>query len=176
MNDFQFTHWPTEFLHYPKWPDRIPINQAFKANPDYYRRFNLPGHEGLDLYAPIGSKIFAVAPGLVVVAGWHKAYGYHVRLDHVDAQGQKNGFQSLYAHLATESFPVHGTVVSGGQILGLSGNTGNSTGPHLHLTLKYVDAYAGGPWYQGFPGRIIDPTPYISFIHQLLTTPEETNE
>ncbi|MAT97616.1 MAG: hypothetical protein CL608_10775 [Anaerolineaceae bacterium] len=148
MNDFKFEVWPTEFRQ---------INQYFGQNPHNYAQFGLPGHEGLDLMAPTGSKIFAVAPGTVRVVN-HQAnnhnYGIHVRVDHVD------GWQTIYAHLQQATVQV-GQPVKAGDQLGLADNTGNSFGSHLHLTLKRVNSSytdnSGTKW----PFNIYDPTPFL---------------
>jgi murein DD-endopeptidase MepM/ murein hydrolase activator NlpD len=66
----------------------------------------------------------------------------------------------VYAHLSKNLVEV-GQCVSAGDLIGLSGNTGNSSGAHLHLTLKHEDAYEHGEMYQGYPYNIIDPTPYL---------------
>jgi hypothetical protein len=148
MTDFKFEAWPTEFRQ---------INQYFGQNPHNYAQFGLPGHEGLDLMAPTGSKIFAVAPGTVRVvhtqANTHN-YGIHVRVDHAD------GWQTIYGHMQQATARVGQTVKAGDQ-LGLADNTGNSFGSHLHLTLKrqnssYTDK-TGTKW----PFNIFDPTPFL---------------
>jgi len=87
MGDFKFEVWPTEF--------RV-ITQHFGANPRNYAQFGLPGHDGLDIRAPTGSKIFSVAPGEVVRVHEKPTghnYGIHVRILHQD------GYKTIYAHL-----------------------------------------------------------------------------
>jgi hypothetical protein len=143
MTDFRFEAWPTEFRS---------INQYFGANPQNYAQFGLPGHEGIDIMAPTGSRIFAVAAGtvrMVRAAPTGHNYGIHVRIDHVD------GYQTIYAHLKELSVDK-GDSVQAGALLGLADNTGNSFGSHLHLTLKKKGA-SQGRW----PSGIIDPTPYV---------------
>ena len=70
MSSFKFEAWPTEFRS---------INQYFGANPQNYAQFGLPGHEGLDIMAPTGSKIFAVAPGRIKVVNTNP-FGVEVRI------------------------------------------------------------------------------------------------
>lgn len=143
MSNFKFEAWPTEFRS---------INQYFGANPQNYAQFGLPGHEGIDVMAPSGSKIFAVAPGTVGYVHTNPNnhnYGVHVRVDHVD------GWQTIYAHLQQASVSP-GQQVKAGDVLGLADNTGNSFGSHLHLTLKRKDQS-----YQNWPYHIFDPTPYL---------------
>jgi hypothetical protein len=143
MSGFRFEAWPTEF--------RI-INQLFGINRQFYAQFNLPGHEGLDIRADLGSRIFCVAPGRVARVHTDPNsdnYGIHVRMEHAD------GHKTIYAHLQQARVSV-GDVLPAGALLGLAGSTGNSTGPHLHLTLKKV-----GASQVGFPNNIIDPTPFL---------------
>lgn len=140
---FQFEAWPSEF--------RV-INQVFGANPDFYGRFGLPGHEGLDIKALLNTRIFTVASGKVTKVhnnpNTHN-YGNHVRVDHGD------GFTTTYAHLQRIDVQLN-QQLSGGQQVGLAGSTGNSTGPHLHLTLKQQ-----GNTSSGFPYNILDPSPFL---------------
>lgn len=143
MSEFRFLAWPTEFR---------TITQYFGANPQNYAQFGLPGHEGIDIMAPTGSKVFAVAPGTVRMvynqATGHN-YGRHLRLEHA------GGFETIYAHLESISVSV-GQQVEAGALLGRADNTGNSFGSHLHLTLKRRDTTQGN-----WPNNIIDPTPYL---------------
>jgi murein DD-endopeptidase MepM/ murein hydrolase activator NlpD len=85
-------------------------------------------HTGVDFAVPIGTPVLAVADGTVVNANWGKAYGNQVIMT-------APGGYVIYAHLnAVRVKP--GTVVKKGQLVGESGNSGNSTGPHLHLELR----------------------------------------
>lgn len=157
---FQFTHWPTTF------PGRQYITQQFGANPDYYGKWKLPGHEGVDFHASSGSPIFALAKGMVREVnmtglrpnGTTHAYGVFVRIDHED------GYQTTYAHLE-RPLVIVGEWVLGGQLIGLADNTGNikSGSSHLHVTLKRFPT--GQP---GWKSNIVDPRP---FLEQLLLSP-----
>ena len=76
---FRFTHWPTEH--------RL-ITQTYNNNPDYYKQWDLTGHEGVDIFAPYESRVFAVAPGMVYLvrnAADGHAYGNAVYLHHADS-------------------------------------------------------------------------------------------
>ena len=93
------------------------------------------GHPGLDLSAPPGSPVFAADTGLVIFAGWSGlGYGNAVLIDH------GNGFQTLYAHLSQVSIYC-GARVEKGKLIGLSGDTGNSSGPHLHFEVRVPGGY-----------------------------------
>ncbi|MDR0814497.1 MAG: M23 family metallopeptidase [Bacteroidales bacterium] len=82
-------------------------------------------HKGIDFTAPIGTPIFATANGTVLEKGLYPGFGNRIMIDH------GNGCQTLYAHLA--DFAVRdGQQVKRGQVIGTVGNTGVSTGPHLH--------------------------------------------
>ncbi|MDN3295425.1 LysM peptidoglycan-binding domain-containing M23 family metallopeptidase [Streptomyces ficellus] len=101
-------------------------------------------HTGVDFAASSGSSVKAVGPGTVVSAGWSGAYGNEVVIQHAD------GNYSQYAHLSSLSVSS-GQSVSGGQQIGLSGSTGNSTGPHLHFEIRTSPSY----------GSDIDPLAYL---------------
>ncbi|MFZ3495398.1 peptidoglycan DD-metalloendopeptidase family protein [Streptomyces sp. 5.8] len=101
-------------------------------------------HTGVDFAVPAGSPVLAVADGTVVRAGWGGAYGNEVVVHHAD------GLYSQYAHLSTIAVGPGGQITAGTEI-GLSGSTGNSTGPHLHFEVRT------GPGY----GTDIDPVAYL---------------
>jgi len=89
-------------------------------------------HAGLDQRAPLGTPIHAVADGVVTIAREWNVHGNTVGIDH----GQ--GLESMYQHLS--KFAVaEGAIVKKGDVIGYSGSTGRSNGPHLHWTL-----YANG--------------------------------
>lgn len=83
-------------------------------------------HSGIDLAAKTGTSVYAAAGGTVELASWYYGYGNCVVINH------GNGVKTRYAHLSAYKVSV-GTTVSRGQLIALSGNTGNSTGPHLHF-------------------------------------------
>lgn len=93
------------------------------------------GHPGLDLSTPSGSPVSAADTGLVIFAGWSGlGYGNAILIDH------GNGYQTLYAHLSQVSIYC-GAKVEKGKLIGLSGNTGNSSGPHLHFEVRVPGGY-----------------------------------
>jgi len=146
---FVMTHWPTDFK---------TVTQVFGSNPQNYQQFKLPGHEGIDIRAPHGTNCYAAAAGIVYEVeqddGDHN-YGTRVRIRHTD------GYKTVYAHLLAATVQV-GESVSGGQLIGLCDNTGNSFGDHLHLTLKRDGATAQG--LTAFPGDQINPWPYMRHL------------
>ncbi|MDI3404020.1 LysM peptidoglycan-binding domain-containing M23 family metallopeptidase [Streptomyces cavernicola] len=101
-------------------------------------------HTGTDFVVPTGTPIKAIGEGTVVSAGWSGSYGNEVVIQHAD------GHYSQYAHMTSLDVSA-GQTVSGGQQIGLSGSTGNSTGPHLHFEVRT------GPDY----GSDVDPLAYL---------------
>ena len=95
-------------------------------------------HAGIDFGAPVGSPVRAVADGKVEIAGPVSGFGNHVRLQH-------KGFETSYSHLSEIPANVTpGALVTQGQTIALSGNTGLSTGPHLHFEY-YLERVAVDP-------------------------------
>ncbi len=87
-------------------------------------------HEGIDFVADPGTPVFASAGGVVVTAEFHPQYGYYIDIDH------GNDFSSRYAHLSKIRVQA-GQIIKRGRVIGASGNTGRSTGPHLHFEVRY---------------------------------------
>lgn len=99
---------------------------------DGRRTQGLHGYNGLDFGAPRGTPVFASASGQVIVArsfGYNGGYGEYVVISH------NNGTQTLYGHLSKVGVTV-GEFVGQGQYIGDVGNTGRSTGPHLHFEVR----------------------------------------
>ncbi|GGY93859.1 M23 family metallopeptidase [Streptomyces nitrosporeus] len=101
-------------------------------------------HSGVDFRAASGSSVVAVGAGTVVEAGWGGAYGNNVVLRMTD------GTYTQYGHLSSIDVSVGQSVAAGRQI-GLSGSTGNSTGPHLHFEARTTPDY----------GSDMDPVAYL---------------
>ncbi|MFE7459683.1 M23 family metallopeptidase [Streptomyces sp. NPDC057554] len=101
-------------------------------------------HSGVDFRAASGSSVVAVGAGTVVEAGWGGAYGNNIVLRMAD------GTYTQYGHLSSIGVSVGQSVTSGQQI-GLSGSTGNSTGPHLHFEARTTPEY----------GSDMDPVGYL---------------
>ncbi|MGW5277382.1 M23 family metallopeptidase [Streptomyces sp. NPDC004044] len=102
-------------------------------------------HTGIDFPVFTGTSVKVITSGTVVTAGWGGAYGNEVVVKHAD------GHYSQYGHLSALSVSV-GQTVSTGQQIGLSGATGNVTGPHLHFEVRTGPAY----------GSDIDPVAYLA--------------
>ncbi|MBR4138993.1 MAG: peptidoglycan DD-metalloendopeptidase family protein, partial [Lachnospiraceae bacterium] len=99
-------------------------------------------HQAIDWATPTGTAIWASSGGTVSVAGWQSGYGYVVYINHPD------GNQTRYGHLS-KILVSPGQTVKQGQKIALSGNTGRSTGPHLHFELRVN-------------GRPVNPYKYFS--------------
>ena len=92
----------------------------------------LHGYNAIDIATPIGTPLLAAASGQVIISrssGWNGGYGNYIVLSHY------NGTQTLYGHLSKTFVSVGDNIVQG-QVIGLSGNTGDSTGPHLHFEVR----------------------------------------
>lgn len=106
-------------------------------------------HRGMDFRAPKGTVIHAVADGKVILVDDHYFAGNSAYIDH------GSGVVSMYFHMSEVSVK-EGDVVKRGQLVGLSGSTGRSTGPHLHLSI-------------GVLGKLVDPAPlFEKNVDQLL--------
>jgi murein DD-endopeptidase MepM/ murein hydrolase activator NlpD len=86
-------------------------------------------HEGIDIAVGEGTPVRAAAAGTVIYAGWMSGYGNLVVVDH------GNGLSTAYAHNSSLAVAV-GQSVAGGELVSYSGNTGNSTGPHVHFEVR----------------------------------------
>lgn len=106
-----------------------------------YGWHNKDFHHGLDIAMASGNPVQAAKAGRVTKAGWLGVYGLTVLIDHGD------GVQTLYAHNSKLLVKV-GDAVKGGEKISLSGNTGNSTGPHLHFEIR-------------INGKTVDPEKYL---------------
>ena len=112
-----------------------------------------PGHKhnGIDIYTGVGTPIKAIADGTVVVSGAADGYGRWVGIDHGIINGVR--VSSEYGHLSSEVVSKN-VKVKQGQIIAYSGNTGRSSAPHLHLTIRH-----GSPGREG--GTAVDPFNYV---------------
>jgi LysM repeat protein len=101
------------------------------------------GHPGIDIALTEGSAVIASDTGTVTFAGWNAyGYGYLIVVNH------GNGYETFYGHLSGINVGP-GQVVNQGQIIGATGNTGNSSGPHIHFEIRQ-NAFQDDPcWFLG---------------------------
>lgn len=131
---------------------RLPFNgeyrvtQRFGENPAYYKKFGLKGHNGIDYALPLNTPVLAAEDGTATIHQDPELGNF------VMVMGQH---KTLYCHL-TRATIANGQKVKAGEQVGLSGNTGNSTGPHLHFGVKPIPQDNNN----GFGGAI-DPEPLI---------------
>lgn len=108
---------------------RVASGYGMRVDPVYHvRKF----HHGMDFTAPTGTEVFATGNAKVKFSGWKQGYGNTVILDH------GFGYETVYAHLY-KSLVRKGQKVRRSDIIGLVGNTGKSTGPHLHYEVRLND-------------------------------------
>ena len=133
-------------------PQVVPASIQSITSGFGYRRdpFNGHGamHAGIDFKGPVGSPIFAAADGRVTFAGWKSGYGQAIEITH------GNGMLTRYAHLSRIGVKVGQDVAAGATIGGL-GNTGRSTGPHLHFEVRIND-------------RAVNPRPFLEAAPDVL--------
>jgi murein DD-endopeptidase MepM/ murein hydrolase activator NlpD len=114
-----------------KAPFALPLKSAFRFTSGFGRRWGRL-HAGTDFAGAYGSPIYATADGVVVHAGWESGYGRLVEIRH------DFGLRTRYAHLSDIDVKV-GQRVSRGDHIGDMGNSGNSTGTHLHYEVRVGD-------------------------------------
>ena len=128
---------------------RVASGYGMRIDPVYHvRKF----HQGMDFTAPTGTEVFATGNAKVKFSGWKQGYGNTIILDH------GFGYETVYAHLY-KSLVRKGQKVRRSDIIGLVGNTGKSTGPHLHYEVR-------------LNGRPVDPRNY--YFYDL--SPEEYDQ
>lgn len=120
-----------------------PVPSSSIVTSDYgYRNHPSSGrysfHSGIDIGAPTGAQILAASGGTVTSAGWNSSMGNYVMISH------GNGLITVYMHASVLSVST-GQSVSAGQQIALVGSTGDSTGPHLHFSVRLNGAYVS-PW------------------------------
>ena len=112
--------------------DKIPLSMPVTATFRYSSNFgprNGKMHKGVDMAGPTGTPLYATADGVVIFAGWQSGYGKVVKIQH------EFGFVTVYAH-QNKIRVTKGQRVSRGERIGDMGNTGRSSGPHLHYEIK----------------------------------------
>lgn len=116
------------------WPTRGRITSTFGYRYHPFRR-GMTFHDGLDIANKIWTPVFATADGIVHFVGWRGNYGTSIMINH-----RGSGNVTVYAHLQ-RSAVVEGQVVKRGELIGYLGNTGMSTGPHLHYEVRKFDKH-----------------------------------
>ena len=112
-------------------------------------------HAGVDIPGPIGTPIFATADGVVGRSGWVGGYGNLVELEH------GKGLQTRYGHLS-RLLVAPGTRVTRGQVIGMMGSTGRSTGSHLHYEVR-------------MDGQAVNPVPYLDSVKYAANMQQRVN-
>ena len=142
-------------------PPTTRISQMWGANPAYYQRFGVPYHNGTDYAAPMYTQLLCIADGEVAYHGKDpRGYGHYVRIWHPTLL-----LFSFYAHMSDLSMISKGKEFKEGDPIGSVGNTGNSTGPHLHFEIRLaIDRwkYANSPYDGMSRGRINPETLYLA--------------
>lgn len=111
-------------------PIRFPrTTSGFGTRRDPFNEKRMEFHKGIDLGCPAGTKVYTVRSGEVVFSGYMEGYGRLVIVEH------EFGYRSYYGHLS-RIMVKPGMKVRPGDVLALSGNTGRSTGPHLHFEIR----------------------------------------
>jgi murein DD-endopeptidase MepM/ murein hydrolase activator NlpD len=123
------------------WPIKGELESGFGGRRNPFGGDGYEFHTGQDIDADMGTAVQAAANGTVIFAGWQNGYGQLVVIDHGD------GLTTRYGHLSQIEATV-GQSIKRGTILGLSGSTGRSTGPHLHYEVRIND-------------KPVDPRPYL---------------
>jgi murein DD-endopeptidase MepM/ murein hydrolase activator NlpD len=128
------------------------VSQYFGANPQMYKQFGWKGHNGLDFRCPTGTQLISCVNGTITeaynnIGGW----GNHCYIWDKD-----QNVMVIYAHMKSLNVKV-GDKVKIGNLLGLSNNTGNSTGPHLHFGVYKVDSNGNKLNLNNGYGGAVDP-------------------
>ncbi len=133
----------------------VSVNSNFGIRSDPFRG-GAAMHSGVDIPGPIGTPIYATADGVVGRSGWVSGYGKLIELEH------GKGIQTRYGHLSQINVAA-GTKIKRGQLIGLMGSTGRSTGSHLHYEVR-------------LEGRAVNPIPFLRSTDYLLAVQRRTQE
>ena len=107
----------------------VPVTGVISSRYGSVSSLRVSTHTGLDIAAPYGTAIKAVADGTVTFAAYSGSYGYLVKIDH------GNGVETWYGH-TSKMYVKAGEKVNAGDTIAAVGSTGNSTGNHLHLEIR----------------------------------------
>jgi len=122
------------------WPAQGYVSRGFGLKPSPFTGLKQP-HLGIDIAAPKGTPVRSTADGVVDYTGWHKGLGKLIAVDH------GHGYETRYGHL-NQIKVKKGQRIKRGELIGTVGNTGYSTGPHLHYEVH-------------FKGEAVNPRKYI---------------
>lgn len=125
----------------------MSLTSGFGVRSDPFRR-GAAMHAGIDLAGPMGTPIYATADGVVSYSGWMRGYGNLIEIAHGKA------VETRYGHLS-KTLVKSNMRVKRGQLIGLMGSTGRSTGSHLHYEVR-------------LDGRAVNPVPYLQATDYLL--------
>lgn len=138
-------------VHIPMAGFRLPA-PGYVTSPYGWRRYRM--HKGTDIKVQIGDSIRSAWSGQVRIVGWDpRGYGYYVVVRH------DNGLETIYGHLSRPLVDEYEKVLAG-DVIGLGGNTGRSTGSHLHFEIRYL-------------GEAMDPAKFIDFSTGQLRNADE---
>ncbi len=139
-------------------PQVMPASLEYISSGFGYRADPFTGgaayHAGLDFRGPMGAPIYAAAAGTVSFAGVRSGYGHCIEIDH------GNGLMTRYAHMSGYRAQT-GQKVAAGQVVGLIGNSGRSTGPHLHFEVRIND-------------RPLNPRPFLEAAAHVFQEPSHS--
>jgi len=127
------------------WPVYGPVTSGFGWRRSPFGGRSKEFHDGYDIAVPYGTPVRVTGDGVVIFAGWKDAYGRTVIIDH------GFGFQTLYAH-NSRIVVREGQKVSRGQVIAYAGDSGRSTGPHVHYGVM-------------LDGAVVDPADYLPGAH-----------
>lgn len=152
-----------------------PFGEDFKITRNgeyvwfYKDIYKLKGHSGIDYRASIGTPIYSANDGVVMYAGYDNINGNLIQI-----WNEEEGFKTMYGH--NSEFKVKtGDKVKAGDLISLSGNTGDGTGPHLHFGLKRTGFGGNGIDNNNGYNGAIDPKPFIKYDYQGNLLKEENN-
>lgn len=160
-------------MNYLRWPlDKRDITQKFGENPQIYQPMGLSAHNGVDFRtrfvdSPLAHReVYAARDGKVEMVrdDKKKGYGLHIRIRHTD------GSLTIYGHLYVAQVSKDQPIAEG-QVIGLTGNSGFSTGPHLHFEYRPGNADTKN----GYAGAV-DPLPLLmnyDAAKELQSTPKD---
>lgn len=143
-------------LNNPFWRKKHVITQKFWENPQMYAQFGWKWHNGIDFRCNL-DHVFATHPWIVTAIDDKTWYGKHVKIKRMLHDW---GYETIYGHFS-EIYVKTGDFVTSKQVIWKSGNTGNSTWPHLHFWIRFYDEKWNlkdkNNWYGGW----VDPIPYF---------------